>query len=184
MLMRLLCVVFPLVVGCSSEEASQSGPSGAGDSGRHPDLAEAVQQLAQQCCDATVTGNYEAVADLTFPKIIEMIGGREKMVEAMRSDLSRSDSPKLVAMVAGTPLPIGEFPGYKFTFVPTATTVSFGSRALRRQTHMLALSADDGVTWHFISGNKQSHDRIRALVPEFPSTIELPTNKPPEVVRE
>ena len=175
----LLILVALVVTGCApySTDPHSETPS------KDETLAE-VQRLAQQCCDATCNGQFDVVADLTYPEIVELFGGRDKLIQAMRDEFSVPDRPKLIEMKTGVPLPLQEFGRYQVTFVPTATTVSNGPTTIRRHTHMLGVSSDRGRNWHFISGNKLSHERVRFFIPEFPDSIALPQNAAKEVLAE
>jgi hypothetical protein len=143
-----------------------------------------VQELAQRLCDATREGRYGVVADLTYPKLVEMVGGRQRLIDGMRSEFTAPGAPRLLEMTSGEPLPVQGFGEYQVTFVPTATTIAADAKKFRGHTHMLAISSDGGGTWHFMSGNKQSHARIRVFIPEFPDSIPLPENEPLEVLAE
>lgn len=177
----LICIACGCSNGSDGEAISEATPQP--ESSVDAQLAE-VQSIAQECGDATVSGDYESVLDVTLPKLIELGGGRENLLRAMRAQFSDPDAQRLVAMQVGEPLPISKFAGYWTTFVPTATTIAQGPRVLRGHTHMLAVSEDEGRIWHFLSGNKLSHERIWLFIPEFPESIAIPENPPLEVVAE
>src|SRR5262245_26430996 len=68
MLARLLIVC--LVVGCTKVSPEDAA------------LQKSAKAEASKVQTALVKGDYDIVADLTHPKVIEKLGGREKMIEA------------------------------------------------------------------------------------------------------
>jgi hypothetical protein len=173
------------LAGCASPPGDAAPEIAAAAATETPEQTLArVQELAQRLCDATCTGEYGVVADLTYPKLLEMAGGRDRVIEGMRGELSAPGAPRLLGMTTGAPLPVRRFGEYEVTFVPTVTEIAADGKRFRGHTHMLAISSDGGETWRFLSGNKQSHARIRLFIPEFPDSIELPENEPFEVLEE
>src|SRR5436190_12509726 len=47
-----------------------------------------IKQKADQTNQALVRGDYATVAALTHPKLVQLMGGREKMISTMKSTLS------------------------------------------------------------------------------------------------
>src|SRR5213593_332825 len=45
---------------------------------------EKIRKLAAENNATLSSGNYARLVELTYPKIVEMIGGREKMIETLR----------------------------------------------------------------------------------------------------
>ena len=45
---------------------------------------ERIRKAAQEKSAALAAGNYGRVVDSTYPKLVEMIGGRDKMIETLR----------------------------------------------------------------------------------------------------
>jgi hypothetical protein len=44
-----------------------------------------IRILAAENSAALTSGNYARLVDLTYPKLVEMLGGRDKMIEVLRS---------------------------------------------------------------------------------------------------
>src|SRR5262245_30727645 len=42
-----------------------------------------IQSLGQQCVTATIEGDFNRLVNLTYPKLVERLGGKEKMVAMM-----------------------------------------------------------------------------------------------------
>ena len=45
---------------------------------------ERIRQAAKENSTAFTTANYDRLVDLTYPKVVELLGGREKMIELLR----------------------------------------------------------------------------------------------------
>ena len=46
---------------------------------------EQIRKLAAENSAALTSGNYARLVELTYPKVVEMIGGRDKMIETLRN---------------------------------------------------------------------------------------------------
>jgi hypothetical protein len=65
-----------------------------------------IRTIAAENSAALTSGNYARLVDLTYPKLVEMIGGRDKMIEVLRSgteDMKAHGSAILGAEVAEPP---------------------------------------------------------------------------------
>jgi len=51
---------------------------------------ERIRKLAAENSAALTSGNYARLVELTYPKVVEMIGGRDKMIDTMSASLRKS----------------------------------------------------------------------------------------------
>ncbi len=49
----------------------------------------AVKKKAQEVGESVIKGDYSKVVDLTYPKLVELMGGRDKMIDSMRTSSRR-----------------------------------------------------------------------------------------------
>jgi hypothetical protein len=149
--------------------------------------AEQIHKLAIENSLALISGNYARLVDLTYPKLVEMIGGRDKMIEMLRSgneDMKAHGSAILGAEVS-EPKEIVVAGDKQFAIVPMVVRMHVPEGTLRSNGYLIALSEDHGNTWKFIDGAGlhkgavTERETLAQIVPGFPAQLSLPAWKPP-----
>ncbi|MSU77088.1 MAG: hypothetical protein EXS16_03220 [Gemmataceae bacterium] len=149
--------------------------------------AGAAKKTATELASAMLKGEHAKVVDRTFDKIVEMAGGREKMIGRI-GELAKAMEAKGVKFHA---LNVGE-PGDvltegKFTFVvvPTVMVMRVPSATLTAKSFLLGISLDDGKHWKFVEGAKVGDKAAREKVlPPLPVQLKLPAMEQPVIERD
>lgn len=142
---------------------------------------ERIRQAAKENSTALTTRNYDRLVELTFPKVVEMIGGRDKMIELLQrgtEDMKSHGSAILGADVA-EPKEVITSGDKRFAIVPMTVRVQVPEGTLRSKGFLLAISTDEGKTWTFIDGAGLTKEKLAQLFPDFPSQMFLPSREPP-----
>lgn len=146
-----------------------------------------IRMLAAENCVALTAGNYARLVDLTYPKVVEMIGGRDKMIEMLRSgteDMKAHGSAILGAEVSEPP-EVVTANDKQFAIVPITVRVQVPEGTVRANSFLVAISEDHGKTWKFIDGaglHKASggeRETLTQIIPAFPAQLSLPAWEPP-----
>jgi hypothetical protein len=142
-----------------------------------------VKKLAQELADAFVAGNFEKMADLTHPALVELIGGKAKMVAALKQEMSDSEGEnfRVLSMPVGEPKRVVKAHDYLFTVVPATMRVKMIEGVFAQRIAYLGVSQDGGQTWTFLSGgiDKQMLKVLFPLMPAAIDELELPPDAPP-----
>jgi hypothetical protein len=143
--------------------------------------AALIRRSAEENSAALVAGKYDRVVDFTFPKVVEMIGGRKKMVDLLRqgTEEMKTRGSRIQKVVVTEPTEIVRFGSKKVAVVPTTILVTVPEGTLRQNSFLLAISTDEGKTWTFLDGAGISRESLDQLLPDFPSTISLPAKQLP-----
>lgn len=132
-------------------------------------------------------GNFEIVADQTYPGLIALFGGHRRAVAAMKAGMNetRAKGLRVVAFDFGEPSRPISSNGKLISVVPTTTTMALAKPKARitQKSFMLAISVDNGATWTFIEGSKLTPEFLAKLIPDLPSNFRLPKTEPPVVER-
>ena len=146
-----------------------------------------VRTIAAESSAALSSRNYARVVDLTYPKLVEMIGGRDQMIEMLRSgteEMKAHGSAILGAEVA-EPREIVTAGDKQFAIVPEIVRIQVSSGTLRSNGFLIAVSEDRGKTWTFIDGAGlhktpgKERETLAQILPGFPAQLSLPSWKPP-----
>jgi hypothetical protein len=144
------------------------------------DETERIRKLAEETITALAAGNYQRVADLTYPKLVEMAGGRDKVIEALRgeSENLKAHGGAVLGAEVSEPSKVVTVGDKQFAIVPMVMRVQGPKGSLRANGFLIGISSDRRSTWTFIDGTQVTKEKLAQLVPDFPTQLSLPT--PPE----
>lgn len=183
----------PLQFGCNSRPASEPvgaqsptpspvmaqspAPQSSGEPARYPTLVT----LAQEVNDAFRRRDFARMVDLTYPKVIEAAGGRDKMVAALTKGVKEMEAEGVVVLssTAGSPTQIVQAGGSVYAVVPTTLKVKAQDGVFQTEGSMIGISKDSGATWTFIDAGGKDRSQLKSLLPEVAGKLNLPPEKQP-----
>jgi len=148
---------------------------------------EQIRKLAAENSAALTSGNYARLVELTYPKVVEMIGGRDKMIETLRKgteDMKAHGNAILGAEVS-EPKEVVPRGDKQFAIVPMITRMQVPEGTLHFKGFLIAISEDRGKTWTFIDGAGlvkepgKEKEKLAQVLPDFPPQLSLPTPEQP-----
>lgn len=142
-----------------------------------PTPAEAVKQLAARMLKATLDEDYAVIIDLTYPKVVAELGGREKAIEASYAMMRVIKEAKFAIreLTAGEPGAVHSEGANRFIIVPTLTVIAAPDKVLRIDSYLLGISGDGGKTWKFVDGAGMKNVEFRQrILPPLPPGLVLP----------
>jgi hypothetical protein len=148
--------------------------------------AALVKRKAQEVGESLKKKDYAKVIDRTYPKAIELLGGREKAIRAVESEMKKAEDigVSVASVTVGEP---GEFlveGKNTFVIVPTTTEMATPRGKLVARSYLLSISPDGGKTWTFIDGSGlQTPERRKLILPKLPEKLKLPEYRKPEFVK-
>ena len=118
---------------------------------RNVDTARLKLQ-AQELSDATLNGDYARAADLTFPKLVTLLGGRAKYIANLKKGMAEMDTPqfKITSITVGEPQDIFEASQKHYAIVPTIMRMKVAEGILVGESYMIGISNDGGRNWTFV----------------------------------
>ena len=164
--------------GCGGQNTASSG-SAAANASRYPNLKAQADQLNQ----ASLTGDDDRVINLTYPKLIELMGGREEFLansDAIRSEIE-SQKLQVLSATAEDPKDIIEVNNQIYAIVPVTMRMKTPEGVLVGRSFMIGVSDDRGQNWKFVSaGSGQlDPDQLKALFPAAADKLQIPENEEP-----
>jgi hypothetical protein len=148
---------------------------------------EQIRKLAAENSAALASGNYARLVDLTYPKVVEMIGGREKMIEMLRrgSEEMKAHGSAILAAEVGEPKEVVTAGDKQFAIVPMTVRIQVPEGTLRSTGFLISISEDRGKTWTFLDGAGitkepgKEREKLAQVIPDFPTQLSLPAREPP-----
>jgi hypothetical protein len=196
-----VCVVWlSLQIACNSREETANKPAvaqspEAGQSpvaGQSPAVPSSGQSenyptlvaQAQEVNDAFRRRDFGRMVDLTYPKVIEAAGGRDKMVAALAKGMKEMEAEGVVVLssTAGAPTQIVHSSGSIYAVLPTTLKVKAQDGVFQTESSMIGISSDSGATWTFIDAGGKDQNQLKNLLPDAASKLNLPAEKQPEKI--
>lgn len=183
----VLITVFVINVACgkpthstpvSNSSPAQSSSPAAND---YPN----AKRLANELNEATLTGNYEKAADLTYPRLIELMGGRAKYIASVRQGMkeTQSDRFRILSNIAADPQDVIVEGKNVYAIVPTTMKIRVAEGELVGQSCLIGVSPDNGKSWTFVDCGNGNNEQLRILFPSVSAKLKPPHAKPPVLHR-
>lgn len=166
-----------LFAGCNRapKPTAQSSSPGA-TSDNYPNLTARAQELM----DAVAQKNYARIVDLTYPKVIEVGGGREKLLAATTDEVKSMEAEGVVILssTASPPSQILHDAGAIFAVVPVTTKVKATAGTFQTEGALIGISNDGGANWTFVDATGKDQTELKAVLPNL-DKLNLPPEKAP-----
>jgi hypothetical protein len=135
-----------------------------------------VKRQANVLAQAMIAGDYKTIINHTYPKAIQMSGGKENMINVVSKGMDQMKAQGMIfeSATVGTP---GKF--YKagkeiHCLIPETLVIKLPSARVATHSHILAISADGGKNWSFLDVNSANHDKLKMLLPNLNPAMVIP----------
>lgn len=137
----------------------------------------ALKKLATRFANATFNSDHKLVIDLTYPKLVELSGGRDSMqkliVERIES-LQKQGVMKFEGSV-GSPGPFIKAGNQIHCLLPETLFLKMFTGRYVTQSYLLAISNDKGKSWTFMDVGKMPAEVLHKLLPNYNDELVIPT---------
>jgi hypothetical protein len=124
---------------------------------------------------AVLRGDYETLVKMTYRRVVDAMGGADKMIAVTRKTMSEMKEQGYQINSYSVDALTRFFTVDKATFsiVPTKIEMTAPGGKLIVSSYLIGISAEDGSSWTFVDGSGSPEDR-KKLIPNLPSTLKLP----------
>ena len=179
-------------MACSHKEAQKLAPVANQSLTVNPSSAATVESYpalvaqAQEVNDALRRRDFTRMVDLTYAKVTEAAGGREKMIAALAKGMMEMESEgvSVLSSTAGAPTQIVHVSEWIYAVVPTTLKVKAKDGIFQTESSMIGISADKGAHWTFIDAGGKDHTQLLSFLPAPSDKLNLPAEKEPVKVAE
>jgi hypothetical protein len=156
-------------------------PAQAADPAQADPRLAAAHKDGQRCAEAVLKEDYELLADLTHPRILENLGGRERMLDIVRRGMKdmKAQGFTFESCKADPPERLAKGEDGLYAVIPTTLVVGLPEGKLTNRSFLVGFSKDDGKTWVYIDG-ANGGPAVRELFPEIPKDLALPERQEPK----
>ena len=180
--MKLVCLAFAVLtilvsVGCKSAPPPQSQtPAPSPSAENYPNLPVRAKELG----DALGRKDYAKVIDLTYAKVVELGGGREKLLAAMTNEMKtmETEGVELLSSTSGAPSQILHDAGGIYAVVPVVSKLKAKDGVFQTEGSLIAISTDAGQNWTFVDATGKDQAELKKILPNL-DKLKLPPEKEP-----
>src|SRR5256885_6323453 len=159
-------VLLATTFACSRNEpqnapsiATQS-PVASAPSDNYPSLAIQAQEMS----DAFARKDYQRFVDLTYPKVIEMAGGRDKMLSSMTQQIKEMEAEGVVMLSSssGAPTQFVRDSGSIYALLPMTVKAKAKDGIFQSEGSTIAVSSDGGANWTFVDRSEEHTSELQS----------------------
>jgi hypothetical protein len=177
-----LCLLALLTAACNSTPPANSNRHSTSSAETKIDH-QRVKLQAQELVDAMMKGNFERASDLTHPKLVELMGGREKYIATLKEFRAEveSNQSELPSLDVGDPREVVEINRQHYAIIPTTLRIKVPEGTLVGDGFMIGTSADGGQNWTFVDsgGRSINKDQLRMFFGPAADQLKIPEVKEP-----
>jgi len=146
---------------------------------------ENLKKLANECGKAFVSGDFNKVVDLTYPKVVELMGGRARMVSFLQDGTRqmKAQGQEILSSLADDPTQVIAIEKQTFAVVPTNLRIKVPQGILVSKSVTIGVSGDNGKSWTFVSGDGLDEEKIKVVFPSAVGKLKIPAHQEPTLIR-
>jgi hypothetical protein len=140
-----------------------------------------VKKQAKRFAVATFNGDFRTVIDLTYPKLVELSGGRDTMQKLITERIETLKKQGIMTFdgSVGSPSPFYKAGSQIHCLLPeTIILRMFNGRYVGR-SYLLAISDNEGKSWTFLDVGKMPADVLHKLLPNYNNELIIPPSGKP-----
>ena len=143
----------------------------------YPNLATQAKEMN----DAFARKDYERFVDLTYPKIVEMAGGRDQMLKGIPQQLKEMEAEGVVILssTSGSPTQFVHDSGSIYAVLPATLKAKAKDGIFESEGSMVGISSDGGANWTFIDASGKDHRELKTILGNVVDRLNLPPDKRP-----
>jgi hypothetical protein len=153
--------------------------------GAEASMKDQIKEHAELINQAMIAGDSSKIVELTYPALVERIGGRDKMIAAIDKGTKELKAAGFAYVSATTEEPSDavESKGELYVIVPYELKMHCPGGTLRQKTCLIGISGDQGKSWTFLSGDGNAK-LTKELLPNFPATLKIPVKPEPVIEKD
>ena len=178
--LAISCLSLLISIACVRAPQPQTQsitPSSSATPENYPTLTARTKEIT----DAYTDKDYQKVLELTFPKVIETGGGRDKMMATMQKEIKGMETEGVVMLstTPGSPTNFVHDAGSIYAVVPITVKMKAQNGVYQTEGTLIGISSDGGVNWTFIDAAGEDDKDLTVLSRNVLSKLKLPAEKPP-----
>jgi hypothetical protein len=142
---------------------------------------ESMQKSAEAMVELFSKGEFKDYIKYIHPKIVQMLGGKEKMVVFLEKQIGgmKDDGFVFKTVSVGTPSKILSSQGELQSIIPQTIELENPDGILTTKSSLIGISKDSGKTWHFIDAGSKTLSELKKVFKTLSNDLVIPVKKEP-----
>jgi hypothetical protein len=135
-----------------------------------------VKRQAALFAHATFRGDVKVIIAGTYPKLIELSGGKEQMAQLITERMDELKKQGITGFEGsvGKPGKIYKAGDELLCLLPENIIMTTSVGRYRSRSYLLAVSDNNGESWTFLDVGKMPADILHRLLPNFNNELKIP----------
>lgn len=128
--------------------------------------------------------DYNTILNYTYPKIIEIGGGKNKLFSLIKSSYEKMEKEGFFFEdeILGEPQKVYIAGKELHCIVPKNEIMKTPKGRIKATYYLLGISKDDGKNWFFIESHMLNSENIKTIFPNFNYDLKIPKNSKPILI--
>ena len=140
-----------------------------------------IKARAEEISNSFISGDYQKFVDLTYPKLVELMGGRAKMISSIEQQMKemKAQGFEFASSSVDVPKEVVASDSQFFSLVPYTLKMKTPQGVMRQESYLLAISDKDSIKWAFIDVTGLEESQLKMVVPDAIGRLTFPKKQPP-----
>jgi hypothetical protein len=147
-------------------------------------FSDGIKSDCEKMNIAMKNSDFETILNYTYPKIIEMSGGRETITVSIEAvfDKMKKDGYLFEDMIVGEPEKIYKAGTELHCIIPKQIMMKTPRGRIKSANYLLAISKNNGQTWYFMESKLLDNENKKIIFPSFNNDLEIPKSSEPVLI--
>ncbi len=145
------------------------------------DHSKIIKKQAEIMAKLLLEKDFSSFTKFTYPKIVEMLGGKQKMIDILKRNskemLSKGIDFKNVTI--DEPSRIFNKGKELQCTIPQTIEMKVPNGRLITKSTLIAISTDNGKNWYFVDTSGKNIQTMKKTLPNLSEELEIPEKKQP-----
>ncbi|MDQ2862088.1 MAG: hypothetical protein M3R50_00305 [Bacteroidota bacterium] len=143
--------------------------------------ASTLKSSADKMASLFIKKDYLNYVNYIHPKILKMVGGKDKMITVIKGSLKQTEDQGLTVtgVTIGNPAAIIISNTELQSVVPQMLHLKTAKGKLVAISYLIATSANKGKTWYFIDVSNKTLQQMKTMFPNLSNKLVIPEKKAP-----
>jgi hypothetical protein len=150
------------------------------------DYSKTIKEQAEMMGQLLLKKDFISFCKYTYPKIIDMMGGKQKMVKVLdkKSKEMLSEGAIFRNVTFGEPSKIITIGNELQCTVPQTIEIKVPNGKLKANSTLIAISIDNGKNWYFVDTSGKDIQTMKKRLPNLSGELVIPETTQPTFYKE
>jgi nitrate/TMAO reductase-like tetraheme cytochrome c subunit len=142
-------------------------------------IPKVLNTQAEEMGKLLMAKKFKEFVKYTHPKVIEMIGGEQKMVLTLENGFKDLDKQgvKFLSVEIGEPSGIIRAQNELQAIVPQKIKMQLAKKVIVSESSLIAFSFNSGKDWKFVDANGKTNREVKSMFPTLSEKLIIPAKK-------